>query len=99
MTGDLEADAERRLVAGGLIEPADVLKVAHHGSRTSTTEGFLAAVRPSLAVISSGAGNRYGHPSPKVLARLRGTDTQVLRTDRGGGVIITTDGESLEVRR
>ena len=83
----------------GLVEPADVLKVAHHGSRTSTTPAFLAAAQPSLALISSGAGNRYGHPSPTVLARLREARAEVLRTDLRGGVIVTTDGERLEVRR
>lgn len=99
MTGDLEAEAEHRLVAGGSIRPADVLKVAHHGSRTSTSEAFLGGARPSIAVISSGAGNRYGHPSRAVLARLRGAGAEVLRTDVGGGVVVTTDGESLDVRR
>jgi competence protein ComEC len=99
LTGDLEADAERRLVARGLVTPTDVLKVAHHGSRTSTTEAFVAAARPSVAVISSGAGNRYGHPSPTVLARLRRTGARVLRTDLGGGVVVTTDGESLVIHR
>ncbi len=99
MTGDLEADAEHLLVERGLVRPADVLKVAHHGSRTSSSGAFLEAARPSIAVVSSGAGNRYGHPSLSVLARLREGGAQVLRTDLGGGVVITTDGESLEIRR
>ena len=99
MTGDLEAAAERRLAASGAIDPVDVLKVAHHGSRTSSAAAFLRAARPSLAVISSGAGNRYGHPSPTVLRRLHDAGVRVLRTDRGGGVIVTTDGDALEVRR
>jgi len=99
LTGDLERDSERLLVGTGHIKPADVLKVAHHGSRTSTTPAFLAAVRPSLAVISSGAGNRYGHPSQLVVARLRAAGAEVLRTDLNGGVIVYTDGERLEIRR
>jgi len=99
LTGDLERDAERLLVAAGRIQPADVLKVAHHGSRTSTSASFVAAVRPSLAVISSGAGNRYGHPSPAVVARLLDAGAKVHRTDVHGGVIISTDGEHLEIRR
>lgn len=99
LTGDLERDSERLLVADGRIAPADVLKVAHHGSRTSTSPLFLAAARPSLAVISCGAGNRYGHPSPSVLARLRKAGAEVIRTDLHGGVIISTDGEQLEIRR
>jgi len=99
LTGDLEADAERLLVDSGKIQRSDVLKVAHHGSRTSSSPAFLAAVRPSLAVISSGAGNGYGHPSPLVISRLVDAGARVLRTDQHGGVIVTTDGRSLEVRR
>jgi competence protein ComEC len=99
LTGDLERDSERLLVAAGRIQFADVLKVAHHGSRTSTSPSFLSAARPSLAVISSGAGNRYGHPSPLVVARLRDAGATVLRTDVHGGVIISTDGERLAIRR
>jgi competence protein ComEC len=96
-TGDLELDSERRLVASGRIKSSDVLKVAHHGSRTSTSPSFLAAVRPSLAVISSGAGNRYGHPSPAVIARLQEAGTKVHRTDLRGGLIVVTDGDKLDV--
>ena len=99
LTGDLERDSERLLVEAGRIQPADVLKVAHHGSRTSTSPPFLAAVRPSLAVISSGASNRYGHPSSLVITRLRAAGVKVLRTDVRGGVIISTDGEQLRIRR
>jgi competence protein ComEC len=99
LTGDLEHDSERLLVAAGRIQVADVLKVAHHGSRTSTSPSFLAASRPSLAVISCGAGNRYGHPSPQVVARLRDAGARVLRTDVRGGVIVSTDGQWLEIRR
>lgn len=95
--GDLEREAERLLVASGRIEAADVLQVGHHGSRTSTSSPFLAAVRPSLAVISSGAGNRYGHPSPEVIARLQEAGTKVHRTDQVGGLIVVTDGDTLDV--
>ena len=98
-TGDLEHEAERLLVATGRIEQTDVLQVGHHGSKTSTSPLLVAAVRPSLAVISCGAGNRYGHPSPSVIARLREAGATVFRTDLRGGVIIVTDGERLEVRR
>lgn len=99
LTGDLESEAERRLVQSGRTERADVLKVAHHGSRTSTTAEFLTAVQPSVAVVSCGAGNRYGHPAPRVLDRLRDARVQLFRTDLRGGVIATTDGESLDLRR
>jgi competence protein ComEC len=96
-TGDLERDAERLLVASGRVEPADVLQVGHHGSKTSSSSSFLAAVRPSLAVLSSGAGNRYGHPSPTVIARLRDAGTRVHHTDFQGGLLVVTDGDELDV--
>lgn len=99
LAGDLEAEAERRLVEAGRIERSSVLKVAHHGSRTSTTLPFLAAARPAVAVISSGSGNRYGHPSPAVIARLRSSGATVFRTDVQGGIVIRTDGERLEIDR
>ena len=86
-------------MASGRLGPADVLKVAHHGSRTSSTQGFLGAVQPELAIISSGAGNRYGHPSPRVLARLREAGAQVWRTDLRGGLILTSDGKRLTLER
>jgi len=99
LTGDIETEAERSLLESGHVPHCDVLKVAHHGSKTSSSMRFLAAVRPSLALISSGAGNRYGHPSPQVIARLRQLGARVLRTDTQGGVIVTTDGQSLDVLR
>jgi competence protein ComEC len=97
-TGDIEREAERVLVASTRIERADVLKVAHHGSKTSSTAELVAAARAGIAVISSGAGNRYGHPSPDVIARLRDANARVWRTDVRGGVILSTDGENLELR-
>ncbi|RZV53576.1 MAG: DNA internalization-related competence protein ComEC/Rec2 [Deltaproteobacteria bacterium] len=98
-TGDLEREAEHDLIASGRIQPADVLQVGHHGSRTSTSPELVSAVRPSVAVISCGAGNRYGHPSRTVVARLTHAGASVYRTDLRGGVIITTDGDRLEIRR
>jgi competence protein ComEC len=71
LTGDAGAAVEERLLrAYGEDLRADVLKVAHHGSASASTMRFLEAVRPALAVIQAGAGNRFGHPSPKVLERL-----------------------------
>jgi competence protein ComEC len=98
-TGDLEAEAEARLVESGRIASVDVLKVAHHGSRTSTTATLVDAARPALAVISSGSGNRYGHPSPLVLSRLRSAGATIHRTDIQGGLIVSTDGERLDFER
>ncbi len=85
LTGDISQQAERRLV---MERPdalaAGVLKVAHHGSRSSTGDAFLRAVAPRLALISAGAGNPHGHPHPLVLERLRAAGVRVLRTDRSG---------------
>ncbi len=87
LTGDVEGPAERRLarrLGPGLA--ADVLKVAHHGSRPSTSAAFLAAVRPRLALVSAAPGNPHGHPHPTVTGRLRSSGIRVLRTDLSGMV-------------
>jgi competence protein ComEC len=76
---------------------ADVLKVGHHGSSTSSSDAFLAAVKPRAAVISVGAGNQYGHPSNDVLRALANAGAYVLRTDHSGTVIARTDGQRLEM--
>jgi competence protein ComEC len=76
---------------------ADVLKVGHHGSSTSSSDAFLAAVHPDVAVISVGAGNKYGHPSLDVLRALSQFGAQVLRTDEAGTVIVRTDGAHVEI--
>lgn len=100
--GDAEHIEEAELLAtaaatGRPTLHADVLKVGHHGSRTSTTAAFLAAVDPTVAVISCGVRNRFGHPALRALATLATSRARVLRTDRDGGVIVTTDGRSLDV--
>jgi competence protein ComEC len=93
LTGDAGAAVEERLLrAYGEDLRADVLKVAHHGSASASTMRFLEAVRPALAVIQAGAGNRFGHPSPKVLERLEAVGAEVLRTDRDGAIILESDG-------
>lgn len=99
LTGDIERDAERTLVddAGPRLR-GDVLKVAHHGSRTSTTDGFLDAVRPTTAVISCGANNPFGHPAATVLEALAARRIHVFRTDRDGSVHFTF-GEGETIRR
>jgi competence protein ComEC len=99
LTGDAEAVEERWLLAR---EPADslradVLKAGHHGSRTSSTPPFLDAVRPTLALVSAGAGNRFGHPHPLVLAAYAARGTLTLRTDQLGSVVIASDGRRLRV--
>jgi competence protein ComEC len=97
LASDITAATEARLVAAGTPLAATVLKVAHHGSRGSSTAEFLRAVGPRVAVVSVGARNPYGHPSPETLARLAGVDAAVFRTDRDGAVILETDGRALVV--
>jgi competence protein ComEC len=94
-TGDVGEDAERALQKSGQPLSSTVLKVAHHGSASSTTPAFLAAVNPQLAVISVGADNRFGHPAREVLARL--SEREVLRTDERGTIEVVTDGRVLWV--
>ena len=76
---------------------ADVLKVPHHGSRTSSAPAFLDTVRPRVAVISVGAENRYHLPAPEVEARYRARGVCLLRTDRCGAVTVVSDGRRLQV--
>jgi competence protein ComEC len=101
LTGDAERDVERRLVRRlGLDLRADVLKVGHHGSATSSTPVLLDAVAPRLALVSVGAGNRYRHPDPGVMAALQSRGTHVLRTDDDGTIVVTIDGsDTLGVAR
>lgn len=94
-TGDAETKAEADMIASGQNLRADVLKVGHHGARTSTSEAFLNAVRPASAVISVGKGNTYGHPTAEVLNRLKAHKVSVFRTDQQGTIIIRTDGTNL----
>jgi competence protein ComEC len=96
--GDAEREEERDLVAlGAPALRADVLKVGHHGSRTSSSDELLAAVRPAEAVVSVGARNRFGHPAAETLSALARAGARVWRTDRDGAVVATTDGERLTV--
>ena len=97
LTGDAESRAERALVAAGDPLGCDVLKVAHHGSRTSSTAGFVAAARPALAVIPVGRDSPHGHPHPEVVARLRAAGAQILTTGESGTVTVSTDGEDLRI--
>lgn len=89
LTGDASAAVEEALVAryGDRLQ-SDVYKTGHHGSRTSSSDALLDAVRPTLAVISCGRRNRYGHPAPETLARLRDDGIPIARTDEDGTVII-----------
>jgi competence protein ComEC len=98
-TGDVEAEGEDALVAAG-IGPVDVVKVAHHGSPTSSTARFVAATRPRLAVISCGAANAFGFPAPDVVERWHAAGADVARTDREGAITVTIDSRGeLAIRR
>ncbi len=98
-TGDAERAAEARMVARFSDRlPADVLRLGHHGSSTSTTPDFLAAVAPSVAMYSAGANNQYGHPHDEVLARLDRAGVTVYGTATNGTVTIVTDGTGFDVR-
>jgi competence protein ComEC len=98
LVGDAEQAEENWLLAQHRDElRADVLKVGHHGSSTSSSDAFLAAVHPEVAVISVGAGNKYGHPSADVLHALSLVGAEVLRTDQAGTVIVRTDGAHIEI--
>jgi competence protein ComEC len=99
LPGDIGSDVERELLplVDGDETLTTVLKVAHHGSPASTSEAFLRALRPSLAIVSAGRGNRFGHPAPAVLARLAGAGARVFGTAERGALAVSTDGESVEV--
>jgi len=99
LASDIGAAREHELVASGTRFGSTVLKVAHHGSRSSTTTAFLREARPTVAAISVGPRNPYGHPDPGVLARLAEAGAQIYRTDRDGAVIFETDGRTLMVTR
>ena len=92
LTGDVGADVERVVIPSLIPARVRVLKVGHHGSRTSTTKELLDAWPPSIAVISAGRGNRFGHPTPEVLQRLAQSGAVMYRTDRDGEITLETDG-------
>ncbi|MGI8812220.1 MAG: ComEC/Rec2 family competence protein [Pyrinomonadaceae bacterium] len=97
LTGDIERAAESAIDAGGELN-ADVVKVPHHGSRTSSTAGFVHAVRPSIAVVSVGKRSRFGHPHPEVIDRWRAAGATVLTTGQNGAISVETDGHEMSLR-
>jgi beta-lactamase superfamily II metal-dependent hydrolase/methylphosphotriester-DNA--protein-cysteine methyltransferase len=96
-TGDAEAETEARMISSNANLKAQVLKVGHHGSKYATSEAFLQAVHPEVAVISVGAANKYGHPTPEALARLKAAGVKVYRTDLQGEIKITSDGKNYQI--
>ena len=97
LMGDVEEGIDPSLLAEGLPQ-VDLLKVAHHGSKTATTEPFIEATRPKVAVASAGAGNPYGHPAKATLDRLAAAGARVLRTDRDGTVVVGFEAGQMTVR-
>ncbi len=98
LTGDIEKRTEEKLVEQHAPLDSDLLKAAHHGSKTSSTEDFIAAVRPRVAVVSVGEANPFGHPSESVVERFQQGGVRLLRTDRDGAITALTDGTNLSVR-
>ena len=98
LTGDIGKAAEREI--GSAIPPARlrVVKVPHHGSLTSSSAPFLAALHPQIVVASAGRANHFGHPAPDVLERYRSIGAEIFRTDQDGAVMVETDGRSIDVR-
>jgi len=97
LTGDIGSAVERDLIPRLVPAKTRILKVAHHGSRTSTSDALLEAWRPQVALISSGRGNSFGHPTPDVIDRLTAAGVAIYRTDRDGEITLTTDGRDVRV--
>ncbi|MBW9151279.1 ComEC/Rec2 family competence protein [Clostridium estertheticum] len=95
-TGDIETQAEQELIANDYDLSAQVLKVAHHGSKTSSSKEFLAKVSPKIAVISCGIDNDYGHPNRETLDRLKRLNTIVYRTDLDKTIVLISDGSNIK---
>ncbi len=98
-TGDAEQAAESQVLNRGYTLDSDILKIGHHGSRTSTTQAFLNAVNPNVSVIMCGKHNQYGHPHDETLNKLSNAGVDIYRTDLQGHIIITTDGETYDINK
>lgn len=96
-TGDACTGAENDILTAGRLVRSDVMDVGHHGSNTSTSEAFLEAVSPAIAVISCGKDNSYGHPHREVMERLQGRGVRILRTDINGTIVISSNGDRLGI--
>jgi competence protein ComEC len=97
LSGDIERSSERKILAEDQTVAVNFLKVAHHGSKTSTNDPFLSAAHPAIAAISVGRDNSFGHPSPEVVDRLQAAGVHVYRTDQDGAITATTSGRDLRV--
>ncbi len=97
LTGDLEASGEARLLRGDANLRADVMKIAHHGSKTSSTNPLVAAVAPRFAIVSVGQTSIFGHPNPDVVERWKAAGAEVLTTGNSGTITVTTDGQNISL--
>ncbi|MFA5028382.1 MAG: ComEC/Rec2 family competence protein, partial [Candidatus Methylomirabilota bacterium] len=98
LTGDIGRDGEAALLAAGRSLRAQLLKVPHHGSRTSSSGAFLAAVDPDSAIVSVGYRNQFRHPHPEVVERIESRSVRLLRTDRDGAIEVEMSGAGLRIR-
>ncbi|EJL30011.1 ComEC/Rec2 family competence protein [Brevibacillus sp. BC25] len=96
-TSDAEAKSEADMLKTKQPVKADVLKVGHHGSDTSTSPSFLKAVSPKYAIISAGKDNKYGHPNPSTMKKLQDSKIATYRTDLNGTVTVTCDGKTIKI--
>jgi competence protein ComEC len=97
LTGDASLKVEREVLKYGGGIQSDILKVGHHGSRTSTSKEFLETVKPEFAVISLGRANKYGHPHEEVLGILNSQNIKTLRTDELGTIVMKSDGKKFKL--
>lgn len=98
LMGDAENEAENKLMASVSDLKVDVLKIGHHGADDATSEEFLKAVSPQIAVIEVGKDNDFGHPSPRILKRLERLGARIFRADADGTVVLVSNGEKIERR-
>ncbi len=97
LTGDAEAKVEKMIVASGESLEADIYKVGHHGSATSSSEGFVKAINPQISVISVGKDNDYGHPHQEIVERLEWVSSSIYKTSELSDIRIITDGSKIDV--
>lgn len=95
--GDIEAEAETRILERRTYPASEVIKIPHHGGKTSSTAGFIRTVHPTYAIASAGASNPFRHPSPEIVKRYEAMGVKVLQTMRDGAILMVTEGKSLEV--
>ena len=100
LTADIEKESERQLLDEHSTKlPSALLIVPHHGSKTSSTERFVAAVQPGYAVFAVGYRNRFGHPRPEIMQRYAKNGSTLLRTDEDGAILVNMDVDGMELER